>query len=182
MAGLPCEVCQEEAIVVPSGFIVSDNSGNTIYKRYRVCSNPTCDLYLIRRETFEVFAPLSPDAVIFPANIAMLRKQAKLFNLVNRTAPFPIHLVNEETLKNYSSIGQNEIEVLTYARQREFFYISDLAKEMKLSYYQAHNRIQKLVSLGLVGKSSVYRAYAAVPDHLIPDHVYLPPELQRSAS
>lgn len=115
MAGLPCECCQEEAVVIPAGVIVSDNSGNTIYKRYRTCPNPTCDLYLIRRETFEVFAPLSPDAIIFPANIAMLRKQAKLFNLVNRTAPFPMHLVSEEVLKNYSSISQDEAGVLLYS-------------------------------------------------------------------
>lgn len=183
MAGLPCSVCQEEAVVIPNAVIVTDDAGNTIYRRFRTCVNPDCEVYLIRRETFEVFAPLLPDSVIFPAKMANLRQMVRLGRLPERSAPFPMHLVTKETLKNHTSIDRSEALILAYARTKEFFYITDIQEEFGLFTHQrALSCIRKLESLGLIGKSSVHRAYAAVPAHLIPDRVYLPPELQRSAS
>lgn len=57
MAGLPCDACQEETIVVPMGTVDVDVDGHTIYRRYRVCINPTCERYRQRRDTVEMYLP-----------------------------------------------------------------------------------------------------------------------------
>ena len=57
MSGLPCDVCQEETVVVPQAIILQDDDGATAYRRYRVCINPICERYCIRRETLEQYLP-----------------------------------------------------------------------------------------------------------------------------
>ena len=57
MAGLPCDACQEETAVVPSGEVGEDAEGQTIYRRYRVCINPHCQNYRHRRESVEFYLP-----------------------------------------------------------------------------------------------------------------------------
>ena len=57
MAGLPCDVCQEESIVIPVGVVGEDAQGTLIYRRYRVCVNPRCEKYRLRRESVEMYLP-----------------------------------------------------------------------------------------------------------------------------
>lgn len=92
MAGLPCEECQEGMFVIPCGTVMSDASGRTVYRRYRVCITPSCSLYLIRRETFEVAAPLRPDAKLLPAD----KHQLARLGLPERTSPLPELLCTPE--------------------------------------------------------------------------------------
>lgn len=58
MAGLNCE-CGEATVVLPVAMTVEDSTGRLFYRRYRVCVDPTCDFYLVRRESYEFMAPLS---------------------------------------------------------------------------------------------------------------------------
>ncbi|GGO24844.1 hypothetical protein [Deinococcus humi] len=64
MAGLPCDTCQEESIVIPSGVILQDEGGATAYRRYRVCINPKCERYCQRRETLEQYLPETGERVM----------------------------------------------------------------------------------------------------------------------
>ena len=64
MAGLPCDTCQEETVVIPSGMILQDDEGATAYRRYRVCINPNCERYCQRRETLEHYLPQTGTPVI----------------------------------------------------------------------------------------------------------------------
>ncbi|WP_155300165.1 hypothetical protein [Deinococcus kurensis] len=57
MAGLPCAACQDETVVIPSGVILEDAEGAVAYRRYRVCVNPRCEQYRVRRETLEQYLP-----------------------------------------------------------------------------------------------------------------------------
>ena len=57
MAGLPCDECGEETIVIPSAVVAEDGEGRLIYRRYRVCVNSACPRYRHRRETVEVYLP-----------------------------------------------------------------------------------------------------------------------------
>lgn len=57
MAGLPCDVCQEDTIVIPQGVIGEDADGALVYRRYRVCVNPRCERYRHRRESLEMYLP-----------------------------------------------------------------------------------------------------------------------------
>lgn len=57
MAGLPCDACQEETVVIPSGVVDLDVDGQTIYRRYRACINPKCSRYRHRRDTVEMYLP-----------------------------------------------------------------------------------------------------------------------------
>lgn len=85
MAGLPCEACQEPLAVIPNAAVVTDAADRAIYRRYRTCTNPACELYLMRRETFEVAAPLAPDAPVVSPGLHNLRG----LKLRPRTAPAP---------------------------------------------------------------------------------------------
>ncbi|OWL96541.1 hypothetical protein CBQ26_09190 [Deinococcus indicus] len=58
MAALPCDICQEETVVIPSGLILVDAEGAVAYRRYRVCTNPRCERYRVRRESIEQFLPM----------------------------------------------------------------------------------------------------------------------------
>lgn len=59
MAGLPCDACQEPSLILPTGVdsVGEDVDGQLIYRRYRVCINPTCERYRQRRETLEAYLP-----------------------------------------------------------------------------------------------------------------------------
>ncbi len=57
MAGLPCDSCGEETVVIPSGIVAEDGEGRLIYRRYRACVNSTCPVYRHRRETVEIYLP-----------------------------------------------------------------------------------------------------------------------------
>lgn len=74
MAGLPCDVCQEETIVLPTGTesVGEDADGQLIYRRYRVCINPTCERYRQRRETLEAYLPQDGPPVLM--DTAQLRQ------------------------------------------------------------------------------------------------------------
>lgn len=87
MAGLPCDVCQEATTVLSAGCsgIVSDTADRVLFRRYRVCTNPECELYLFKRETFEVATPLAPDASLVSPEHANLRH----LKLRPRTTPAP---------------------------------------------------------------------------------------------
>ncbi len=57
MAGLPCDVCQEDTIVIPLGTVGEDAAGILFYRRYRVCVNPNCERYRQRRTSLEAYLP-----------------------------------------------------------------------------------------------------------------------------
>ena len=57
MAGLPCDYCAEDTYIIPMGEVLDDADGRTIYRRYRACVNPKCNLYRHRRESWEFLLP-----------------------------------------------------------------------------------------------------------------------------
>lgn len=57
MAGLPCDACQDETIVLPNALVLQDDEAATAYRRFRVCINPNCERYRQRRETLEQYLP-----------------------------------------------------------------------------------------------------------------------------
>ena len=61
MAGLPCDACGEESLVIPTGEVGEDAEGQTIYRRFRVCINPACTKYRHRRESIEFYLPQTGD-------------------------------------------------------------------------------------------------------------------------
>lgn len=85
MAGLPCEACQEPMTVIPGGVVVTDAAGRAVYRRCRVCVTPGCEMYLLRRATFEVAAPLSPSVEVMRPDYSQIRR----LNLAPRAAPAP---------------------------------------------------------------------------------------------
>lgn len=93
MAGLPCEACQESMTVIPLAAVVTDAADRTVYRRYRTCTNPGCDLYLIRRSTFEVVAPLRGSLVLLTPALSNL----KSLHLKPRTSPLPEWLFDQST-------------------------------------------------------------------------------------
>lgn len=64
MAGLPCDTCQEDTVVVPSGIVGEDAAGLLFYRRYRACVNPKCERYRQRRESLEAYLPDSGPPVL----------------------------------------------------------------------------------------------------------------------
>lgn len=64
MSGLPCDVCQDDTIVIPSGVVLEDSTGATAYRRYRTCINPNCERYCQRRETLEQYLPQAGEPVL----------------------------------------------------------------------------------------------------------------------
>lgn len=184
MAGLPCEACQEETIVIPSAQIVEDAGGRVVYRRYRACTNPDCELYLVRRETLEVFAPLRPDAAVLPPYNHNVKTAVKR-RLPHRTAPFPIDLVPEEIRRAYeslSSITDDDAAVLELARHLGRIHAGDVRAKLSFSTHLARKSLNRLKDLGLLTKSAVYRCFEPVPGDRIPPHVRLPEHLQRSVS
>lgn len=61
MAGLPCDVCQEDSTVVLNGQSGLDADGVLVYRRWRVCTNPNCERYMHRRETLEHYPEQEPE-------------------------------------------------------------------------------------------------------------------------
>lgn len=59
MAGLTCDVCQEPTYVLSNGELGTDADDRVVYRRFRTCVNPTCEQYLIRRESLELMLPPS---------------------------------------------------------------------------------------------------------------------------
>lgn len=57
MAGLECDKCLQPTRVIDNGKTETDADGRVLYRRYRVCTNPTCPRYKIRRESVEVWLP-----------------------------------------------------------------------------------------------------------------------------
>lgn len=56
MAGLPCDTCGEpSSIVIGTGADGEDAAGNLVYRRYRTCTNASCQNYLLRRTTLEFY-------------------------------------------------------------------------------------------------------------------------------
>ena len=64
MAGLPCDQCSEETIVITSAIVAEDGEGRLIYRRYRACVNSTCPVYRHRRETVELYLPQPDDPIL----------------------------------------------------------------------------------------------------------------------
>lgn len=91
---LPCECCQEPMIVLPNGEPILDAADRTVYRRFAVCTNPDCDFYLLRRVTYEVALPLTPDVRVMSPTVAHIRN--RFANLPPRTAPIPEMLLNQE--------------------------------------------------------------------------------------
>lgn len=75
MAGLPCEACQEETIVLSNGEPGTDGEGRTIYRRYRVCVNQNCERCGEVVETVEIALP-RPDIprVVSSSTLKRLQK------------------------------------------------------------------------------------------------------------
>lgn len=181
MAGLPCEVCQEEALVIPTARVIEDATGRMVYHRYRTCTNPDCDLYLVRRNTLEVFVPLEPDAPFVPPSNSNLKKLA----LPRRTAPFPLELVPEEIRrahKSQPSITDEESKVLELARYLGQIHLADVQSRLSCTTVKAQKLLNTLTSLGILVHSPAYRCYEPVPADEIPSHIRLPEHLQRSVS
>ncbi|GEM48817.1 hypothetical protein DC3_44520 [Deinococcus cellulosilyticus NBRC 106333 = KACC 11606] len=57
MAGLECDKCLQPTRVIDNGKTETDADGRVIYRRYRVCANPTCPMFRIRRESVELWLP-----------------------------------------------------------------------------------------------------------------------------
>ena len=85
MAGLDCDCCFEETRVIPSGELLDDAAGRTVYRRWRVCVQVGCELYLLRRASFEVLAPMTGTVKVIPPYNHMIAH----LNLPARTAPPP---------------------------------------------------------------------------------------------
>lgn len=68
MAGLPCDVCQEDTVVLSHGEIGVDADDRLLYRRFRTCNNPNCSKYRLRRATVEVFIE-APERKVTPAEI-----------------------------------------------------------------------------------------------------------------
>jgi len=68
MAGLPCDACQEETVVL-NGEAGQDGDGANMYRRYRVCINPTCERYMLRRESAEIFLEVENEIRYRPADV-----------------------------------------------------------------------------------------------------------------
>lgn len=87
MAALPCEACQESMTVIPTGTdtVTSDSAGRTVFMRYRTCTTPGCEMYLIRRTTYEVAAPVAEPLCVLSPELSNLRK----LGLPPRSIPLP---------------------------------------------------------------------------------------------
>lgn len=177
MAGLPCEACQEEAIVIPAAQIVEDAGGRLVYRRYRACANPACELYLVRRETLEVFAPLTPDAPFVPTSNANLRKTYG--ELPPRRARFPFELVPEHLLP---TLTKEEITVVELARYLGQISRADVRERLECKLIHAQKLLDHLTYLGILAFSPTHQCFKPVPADEIPSHIRLPEHLQRSAS
>lgn len=55
MAGLPCDACQEPVPVVQVFDAALDGDGELIKVRWRVCTNPKCEKYMLRRVSVEYY-------------------------------------------------------------------------------------------------------------------------------
>lgn len=75
MAGLPCDVCQEETTVMSNGEAGTLENGVLFYRRYRVCTNPKCPRCGEVRNTGEAFLP-DPETVrkVSAREVKRLRK------------------------------------------------------------------------------------------------------------
>ena len=55
MPGLPCDTCQEDSSYVLNGEDLDDATGQTYFRRFRVCTNPRCPKFMHRRISVEYY-------------------------------------------------------------------------------------------------------------------------------
>lgn len=73
MAGLPCDVCQEDTTYVLRGEAGLDGSDELIYRRWRVCVNKACEKYLHRRVSVEYYPDEQGELTVYePGEIRRL--------------------------------------------------------------------------------------------------------------
>lgn len=181
MSSLPCEACQEETVVIPSGIIIEDSTGAIAYRRFRTCLTPECDLYLVRRETFEQFLPISPDTMIMDSSNLQLSKNREIVDRVN---PFPFHLVPEVYWNKISEypLSLRERRIILLATQHRFVDMSLIQRELQISLSTAKPILLKLWRMGIFRKSTRFLLFELIPIKYLPANIRLLPELQRSAS
>ncbi|WP_288432673.1 hypothetical protein [uncultured Deinococcus sp.] len=182
MASLPCEACQEETTVIPTGIILEDSMGALACRRFRVCTTPECELYLIRRESLEQFLPISPDMWIMNASHGQLSKNREI---ADRVAPFPFHLVPEtywEKISKHPPFSSDEQRVVKLAALHRFLTADLVEAELQIPLKEAKSILLRLWRIGIFRKGASFLIFELIPNKYLPANIRLLTELQRSAS
>lgn len=65
MSGLPCDACQEPTPVIQTFEPTLDGNGELVKLRWRVCTNPNCEKYMVRRVSVEYYPEQQGEPYIY---------------------------------------------------------------------------------------------------------------------